>query len=135
MFEDAGLVYRPNPDVVPNSRLALELAEAAREQGVHAAYHQAAMNAYWEQSRDIGDPDELRAIAAEVGIEPARVEAALVDRAYREAVDASTAMAHQSGINAVPAFVVDRRVLVLGAQPHEALEAAIEQAATIAAAE
>ena len=44
-------------------------------------------------------------------------------------------MAHQSGINAVPAFVVDRRVLVLGAQPHEALEAAIEQAATIAAAE
>ncbi len=38
-------------------------------------------------------------------------------------------MAHQAGINAVPAFVVDRRVLVLGAQPHEALEAAIEQAA------
>ena len=93
------------------------------------------MNAYWEQSRDIGDPDELRAIAAQVGIEPARVEAALVDRAYGEAVDASTAMAHQAGINAVPAFVVDRRVLVLGAQPHEALEAAIEQAASIAAAE
>ena len=93
------------------------------------------MNAYWEQSRDIGDPEELRAIAAEVGLEPERVEAALVGRAYTEAVDTATAMAHQAGINAVPAFVVDRRVLVLGAQPHEALEAAIEQAAALAAAE
>jgi predicted DsbA family dithiol-disulfide isomerase len=93
------------------------------------------MNAYWEQSRDIGDPEELRAIAADVGIEPERVEAALVERVYAQAVDTSTAMAHQAGINAVPAFVADRRVLVLGAQPHEALEAAIQQAAEIAAAE
>jgi predicted DsbA family dithiol-disulfide isomerase len=135
LFEAAGLVYRPNPDVVPNSRLALELAEAAREQGVHAAFHRATMNAYWEQSRDIGDPAELRAIAADVGLEPERVEAALVERAYARAVDSSTAMAHQAGINAVPAFVADRRVLVLGAQPHEALEAAIQQAAELAAAE
>jgi predicted DsbA family dithiol-disulfide isomerase len=131
MFAAAGLVYAPNPDVVPNSRLALELAEAAREAGVHPAYHQRTMTAYWEEGRDIGDADELLAIAEEVGLDDELTERALVQRAWGPVVDASTSAAHRAGINAVPAFVFDRRLLVLGAQPHEVLAAAVDEAAAL----
>ena len=129
MFHEAGFPYNPNPDVVPNSRLALELAEAARSVGRHAEFHARAMEAYWDEAQNLSDADVLRALAADVALEPALVAQALEDRAFAPLVDASTRAAHQAGINAVPAFVVDRRVLVLGAQPHEVLEAAVEQAA------
>ena len=38
-------------------------------------------------------------------------------------MDSSSEVAQRHGINAVPAFVVDGRVLVSGAQPHEVLSA------------
>jgi predicted DsbA family dithiol-disulfide isomerase len=129
MFEASGLTYAPNPDVVPNSRLALELGEAARDARLHSKYHQRTMDAYWEEGRDISQPDELRSIASQVGLDRESVERALVDRAWSPVVDAATAAAHRAGINAVPAFVFDRRLLVLGAQPHEVLAAAVEEAA------
>src|SRR5690606_18867610 len=100
----AGLTYAPHPEVVPNSRLALELGEAAREAGVHRAYHLRTMTAYWEEGRDIGDADELLAIAEESGVPMELAERALVARAWSEVVDASTAAAQRAGINAVPAF-------------------------------
>ncbi len=131
MFAASGLTYAPNPDVVPNSRLALELGEAAREAGVHPAYHARTMTAYWEEGRDIGDADELLAIAEEVELDDELTERALVQRAWATVVDASTSAAHRAGINAVPAFVFDRRLLVLGAQPHEVLAAAVEEAAEL----
>ena len=34
-----------------------------------------------------------------------------------DVVEASTRQAHSIGINAIPAFVLDRRLIVLGAQP------------------
>jgi predicted DsbA family dithiol-disulfide isomerase len=40
---------------------------------------------------------------------------------------ASTQDANRLGINAIPAFVLDRRLLVLGAQPEEAFEQAVAQ--------
>jgi predicted DsbA family dithiol-disulfide isomerase len=39
----------------------------------------------------------------------------------------STAEAHAVGINGIPAFLLDRRLLVLGAHPRETFERAFEQ--------
>jgi predicted DsbA family dithiol-disulfide isomerase len=90
------------------------------------------MAAYWSEGRDLGDHGVLRELAAESGISPAGTEAALVERTRRAAVDASTVAAQRLGISGIPAFVIDDRVLVLGAQSHEALAAAVEQARTLA---
>src|SRR3954447_16841454 len=72
-FEEQGLVYNPPPDGVPNTRNALRLTELAREGGLGARMHDRLMDAYWEEGRNIGDPDELRALAAEVGIDDPEV--------------------------------------------------------------
>ena len=78
------------------------------------------MDAYWSEATDIGDPDELRRLAAEVGLESGDVERVIADpSAFLDVVEASTRQAQSIGINAIPAFLLDRRLIVLGAQPLE----------------
>jgi predicted DsbA family dithiol-disulfide isomerase len=128
MFADEGLVYAPPPDVVSSTRLALELGEGAREEGLHRAYHDRAMDAYWAQGVDLSPRSTLEEIARAVGMSEAGISRALDDRAWAPVVDSSTARAQAAGATGVPAFVVDWRVLVVGAQPREVLAQAIEQA-------
>ena len=65
----------------------------------------------------------LESLLVEKGlIDPAAVDEAIATRAFRAVVEASTREAHRLGINAVPAFVIDERELVLGAQPHAVFE-------------
>ncbi len=116
-FAAAGLEYN-RPETVPNTRLALRLSELARERGLHAAFHDRLMDAYWSEATNIGEPDELRRLSGDVGLDAAEVERVIGDEsAYLDAVDASTHEAQSVGINAIPAFVLDRRLIVLGAQP------------------
>jgi predicted DsbA family dithiol-disulfide isomerase len=124
-FEQHGLEYNPNPDVVPNSLRALRLTEHARAQGLHAAFHDRVMDAYWAQAQDIGDIDVLRRLAAEVGLEGA--DDVLAGDAFVDDVRGSTARAHAIGVNGIPAFVLDRTLLVLGAHPREVFERAFSQ--------
>ena len=116
-FAGAGLDYN-RPEVVPNTRLALRLTELARERGLHPAFHDRLMDAYWAEATDVGDPGELRRLAAEVGLDADDVERVIADpAAYFDAVQDSTWQAQSVGINAIPAFLLDRRLIVLGAQP------------------
>jgi predicted DsbA family dithiol-disulfide isomerase len=124
IFELRGLAYNPHPEVVPNTKAALRLGELARERGLHAAFHDRLMDAYWAEARNIGDPDELRALAAEVGLDGAEVDDVLAGDRYADVVDSSTAEAVRIGATGVPAFVLDSRLLVLGAQPEEVFEQA-----------
>jgi predicted DsbA family dithiol-disulfide isomerase len=126
-FGERGLEYNPNPEVVPNSLDALRLTELARDLGRHAELHDRLMDAYWAEARDIGNHDVLRDEAAAVGLPADDVEQVLAGDRYRDRVHASTREAYAVGANAVPAFVLDRRLLVLGAQPEEVFEQAFAQ--------
>jgi len=126
MFADSGFAYQPHPDRVPNTHLVLELGELAREQGLHAAYHEAVMQAMWEQAQDVADPAVVRAVAVGAGLDGDAVDEALESRRFRPLVEASTREAHALGVNAVPAFVIDNRYLLMGAQPHEVFQQVID---------
>jgi predicted DsbA family dithiol-disulfide isomerase len=128
-FAAAGLAYN-RPEIVPNTRLALRLTELARERGLHAPFHDRLMDAYWSEATNVGEPDELRRLAAEVGLDADDVERVLGDPdAYLETVLGSTREAFRIGIDAVPAFLLDRRLTVLGAQPLETFRRAFAQLA------
>jgi predicted DsbA family dithiol-disulfide isomerase len=86
------------------------------------------MDAYWSEATDIGDPDELRRLAAEVGLDGSDVERVIADpSAYLDDVEASTRQAQSVGINAIPAFLLDRRLIVLGAQPFDVFRRAFAE--------
>lgn len=124
-FESHGLVYEPHPTIVPNTMKALRLTEHARAQDKHGAFHDRLMDAYWAESLNIGDDDVLRALAAEVGLDGA--DDVLAGEAYAGDVQRGTAQAHSIGINAIPAFLLDRRLILLGAQPRTIFEQAFAQ--------
>ena len=65
MFAAEGLAYAPPPDVVSNTRLALELGEQARAEGLHRAYHDRVMDAYWAESADLSQAPGARGARAE----------------------------------------------------------------------
>lgn len=124
MFAAAGLQYAPPPDVVPNSKDALRVTELGRDRGLHEPMHDRLMDAYWAEGMNIGDHEVLRTLAGEVGLGAEDVDAVLEGDQYRERVEASTTQAAGIGVTGVPAWVLDGRLLVLGAQPREVFDAA-----------
>jgi predicted DsbA family dithiol-disulfide isomerase len=128
MFAANGLLFNP-PDVMPNSRAARRLGELARDHGRHDALHDRLMDATWRDGQNVGDLDVLRSHAAAVGLPSDDVDRVLAGNDYADRVAASTAQAGTIGINGIPAFVLDERLLVLGAQPRTAFERAFAQLA------
>jgi predicted DsbA family dithiol-disulfide isomerase len=106
---------------------ALRVTELARERGLHGAVHDRLMDAYWAEARNIGDPEVVRSLAVEIGLDVAEVDEVLADDAYRDRVLGLTAQAVSIGITGVPGFLLDRRLLILGAQPQEVFERAFDQ--------
>ncbi len=129
MIEACGYTYNPPPDVVPNSRAALEVTELARDAGRHEAVHTRLMDAYWSEARNIGDPETLLDLVAEAGLDRSEAADTLADGRYRARIAQATREANMVGINAIPAFVLDGRLLLVGAYPHEAFEQAFAQLA------
>ena len=124
LFERNGLAYNP-PPFAPRSLDALRLTEHARANDLHGPFHDRVMDAYWAEAQDIGNRDILAVLAGEVGLDGA--EDVLAGDAYADDVRRSTASAHALGINGIPAFLLDRQLLVLGAHPRETFERAFEQ--------
>ena len=106
---------------------ALRVTELARERGLHPQVHDRLMDAYWAEGRNIGDPGELQSLAVEAGLDAGEVDDVIAGDAYRERVQVLTAQAVSIGITGVPGFLLDRRLLVVGAQPHEVFERAFQQ--------
>ncbi|HEX6619180.1 MAG TPA: DsbA family oxidoreductase [Solirubrobacteraceae bacterium] len=100
---------------------AHRLVQLAKANGVQDAMKERLMRAYHTEGESIGDTDTLVRLAVEVGLPEDDVRDVLSGERYATDVreDERTAMA--LGINAVPFFVVDRRMGAAGAHPAAAL--------------
>ena len=127
MFEQAGLPSAETLEKIPNSRHALMLAELARDRGKLDALHPRLFEAYWARGLDLGDEQVLLDEASTVGLDRGEVLEALHDPSYLERVEAQTSAAIEIGATGVPAWVIDQRVLVPGAQPHELFAQVLER--------
>ena len=127
MFEQAGLPYADTLEKVPNSRRALILAELARDRGAFDALHRRLFDAYWARGRDIGDQRVLIEEGTRAGLDEGEIVDALGDRRYLGRIEEQTRAALDLGAGGVPAWLVDQRVLVPGAQPHEVFAQVLER--------
>ena len=127
LFESAGLPFAGTLDKVPNSRGALMVAELARERGSFEALHPRLFSAYWASGRDIGGERVLVEEGTAVGLEEHEIIEALADGRYLERIEAETRAALELGAGGVPAWLVDARVLIPGAQPHDVFERVLER--------
>lgn len=112
---------------MPNSRKALRLGELAREHGCFDELHHRLFDAYWVRGLNLGDDAVLLAEGAEVGLDEGDVRELLAGDRYLDVIQARTQEALRLGASGVPAWVVDSRLLIPGAVPHEAFERAMGQ--------
>ena len=97
------------------------LGLAERERGVAAQHALVArlFAAHFSEGRDVGDPQSLAELAAEVGMDAPTVRAYLESDAGAAEVRAEIDAARQIGVQAVPTFVLDDKYVIEGAQPVE----------------
>lgn len=94
-------------------------------------FHERLFKGYFAEGRDLGDPEVIRSLAADAGLDVERMEAALEEGRYDAAIEETGADARRMGITGTPTFVFDRRLAASGAQPTDVLLSAFEQAADL----
>jgi predicted DsbA family dithiol-disulfide isomerase len=114
------------PPFKPRSRKAHEAAEYAREHGHFEAMRKALFQAYFVDTRDLGDPDVVVDVGATVGLDPRALRAALESGRYTERVAALEGVAARLGISAVPTIVIGD-LAVEGVQPYDVLRRVLEE--------
>lgn len=114
---------------VPNTTAAHQLVYLAGTRGAdQTALAEGLFSAFFEQGLDIGDPEVLVRIARQHGLARDEVLAALADDKARQFVQSREAQVRGSGLGNVPGFLVNRRLLVVGAQGTDTLVNAFDQA-------
>lgn len=114
---------------LPNSRLALEGAEFARDHGLFEPYHERLFRAFFTDGRDIGDPAVIVEEGAACGLDPAGLAAALADRRYGRRVAEGSEAARRAGVTALPTFAIEGGRTITGAVNETLFRDALEQAA------
>jgi len=92
-------------------------------------YHHALLTAYFTDNRNIGDPETLLDVAAEIGLDRAALKTLIEERqddfAHQVIVEHNAAL--QLQVNAVPTVVLDGGFAIPGAQPAEAYIRLVER--------
>jgi len=112
----------------PNTLAAHALIESARRHGVQGAVKEALMQAFFVDGLDLTDTDTLVRIAAAAGLDKEEARAAIGDEALRRAVAEEEEKARGMGVQGVPFFIFNGRMVVEGAQPPETLLQAMLEA-------
>lgn len=126
LSDDSGLKLS-RPSRISNSRLALQVAEFAKQEGKFADYHEAVFRAYWQEGKDIGDGGQLFSVAAEVGLDLEELAFYLASGKAVDKLSQYLREVREYGIGGVPTFVIGNK-MVVGAQPYEVLEEVLGEA-------
>jgi predicted DsbA family dithiol-disulfide isomerase len=109
------------------SRLALEATEYAREQGKLHSFHHAVFHKLYGEGQDIGNWEVLSDVARNVGLDADDMMLAVTSGAYSTVVDFQLAKAQSLGLDGVPAYVINNRHAVVGAQPYEVFQRLLDE--------
>ena len=114
----------------PYTGLAFQGFHYASEQRKGNEYITRVFQAFFQEGQDIGSPDVLAKLAADIGLDETDCKEALVTGRYEEAQKAALEHAYEeAGIAAVPTFIIgDERLQ--GAVGKEVIEQVIERQLT-----
>lgn len=115
------------PELKCNTRQAHLLAEYAKEQEAFDPFRRGLFEAYFVRGENLADEDVLRRVLDEAGLDPDEAMAAVRSGAYDESLRMAQWEASQGGITGVPAFVIEGKYLISGAQPYDVMLNALRQ--------
>lgn len=103
------------------------LARLGRDAGKEHAIHGALFEAYFQDAKDIADPDVLVAIGEKHGLDGARVRAFVTDEKELALTREEARIWHHRGVTGVPFFVVGEKLAFSGAQPESVIRQVIDK--------
>lgn len=114
---------------VPNTLPAHQVMQHAEMLGKNQTLlAELLMSAFFERGRNIGEPDVLTELAEQVGMRGRDVRKAIGSDQVRQIVVSREAQVRGSGLSTAPGFLLNRRLLVVGAQPTDNLVNAFDRA-------
>ena len=114
---------------VPNTLRAHQLMYLAETQGKdQSALAEELMTAFFRRGEDIGDREVLVELGGRHGLLPDDIDRVVDEDAPRQVVLSREAQVRSSGIAGVPGFLLNRRLLVIGAQNTDTLVNAFDRA-------
>ena len=114
---------------VPNTIRVHQVMQLAETLGVdQSAVAEDILSAFFEQGRNIGDRGELIDIAHTHGISADDVNMAIDSDPIKQLVLTREGQVRSSGMVGVPGFLVNRRLLIVGAQPSDVIVNAFDRA-------
>lgn len=129
-----GLVYAVDSiSRQPNTRDAHRLIRWAEDIGKAPDMKQRLMDLYFTEGADLSNEAVLVQAAADVGLDPEDVRAALDSDKDIAEIEQEVNAAKEAGIQGVPWFILDGKYAISGAQEPEALAQAIQQVSAQAA--
>ncbi len=132
---EAGIEFRFDRIVrQPNTVAAHVLVDHAAIRGRQDAIVEALFRAFFLDGVDLTRHENLIAMAVTAGLDAAEAESALASAEARQQVLRAEEIAREIGVQGVPLFIFDRRIVVSGAQPAEVLAQAMTDASASQAA-
>lgn len=114
---------------VPNTLPVHQVMQLAESLGAdQSALAEDLMSAFFERGRNIGERGELIDIAARHGISAAAVIKAIDSDRIKQLVLTREAQVRSSGLVGVPGYLVNRRLLLVGAQNADTIVSAFDRA-------
>lgn len=113
--------------LMSNSRLALEAAELARDQGRYDELHSLLFTAYFQDGQDIGSLATVLAVAGKTGMDTVALREALDKGVYRSRLQAARERAGEYQVTGLPTFILNGVKKLVGAQPYGVFVGAVEE--------
>lgn len=114
------------PDIISNSRKALEATEYAREKGKALEFHKAMFHIFYAEGKDMGNWNIIEEVANSVNLDFQEMRDAVESKKYAEVMFQHKQKAINMGVSGVPIFIFNNELAVLGLQPYEAFQEVME---------
>jgi predicted DsbA family dithiol-disulfide isomerase len=119
MAKEVGLDYQMDTLILTNTFDAHRLTMYAKTQGLMKEMTERILQAYFTESKHIGNHETLTELAVEVGLNREDVAKMLASDEMSDVVRADEQTAKQYGVTGVPFFLINKKYALTGAQPTE----------------
>lgn len=127
MAKEVGLDYQMDTLILTNTFDAHRLAMFAKTKGLMIEMTERILQAYFTESKHIGDHATLTELAVEVGLDREAVAAMLASDAMTDEVRADEQLAKQYRVTGVPFYLINKKYALTGAQPTEVFVEALQK--------
>ncbi|WP_080779188.1 DsbA family oxidoreductase [Chryseobacterium phocaeense] len=127
MGKASGIDFNFEKALIINTFAAHKLLHLAKKHGKSSEMEEALFKAHFMDGKNVGDQEELVALAVSLGIDKNEARHALLSDEFNEGIRQDIQEAQNNGISSVPFFVLNGKYAVSGAQPAEVFAEALQQ--------